>query len=484
MIGKQAASRADRAALTGQGFGFGAPTSFAIFTAASQRGDLAMGSATNFATSVIRRWARIAVCVWAAALFGAPESFGQEAAEQEAALTDPAQLLSPEELRVVVAPVAFYPDDVLAVVLPASTTGIQVVEAERFLEKHKTDPSLQPDEDWDPSVSALINYPDVVALLNADLDWTQKLGDAVLDQQGDVMDTIQQIRAEAVSAGYLKSDEKQVITQEKETVVIQSADPEVVYVPQYDPAVVVQQTYATYPPPVYYDPYPPYYAPGATFFAGAVTGAAFAFAFDWDDDDIDIDFDGNGWGGNDIDINTGDINFNDIDVKNKFDGDRVRTRDGDKVKWNGDKNRKKRDRTAEKRRDQTPGVAKANRPGRDGAGTRDRARQDTTGNRGQGQRAGERDTKQRDRSGLAGYDNGRKSVKESKRGNKSLQGGASSAKKQKRSSGDSGAAMQTRKKQGGHGSAFNGSRGGGKKAGAQKSRGQKSMGGKSRPRKR
>jgi hypothetical protein len=374
-----------------------------------------------------------------------------------------------------------YPDDVLAVVLPASTTGIQIVEAERFLEKRKTDTSLEPKEDWDPSISALINYPDVVALLNADLDWTQELGDAVLDQQADVLDMIQQIRAEAVSAGYLKSDDKQVIVQEKETVVIQSADPEVVYVPQYDPDVVVQNTYATYPPPVYYNPYPPYYSPAATFFAGALTGAAFAFAFDWDDDDIDINFHGDGWGRRDVDIDVGDININDIDIKNKFDGDRIRTHDGDKVKWKGDKNRKKRD-VADKRRDQTPGLAQVKRDrAQDGdrAGARDR-----TGDRGQQRRTADQSSRQRDRSGLGGYEKGRTAAKDSKRGNKSLQAGAgTSVKKQKRAGGDAQVA-QAGTKRGGHDSAFSGSRGGGKKAAAQQSRGQKSMGGKGLPKKR
>jgi Protein of unknown function (DUF3300) len=440
-----------------------------------------MNSLPRNATSAPSGWALAAIVLLVVALcVAAPvrsqEATGQEATEQEAAAPADADLLSADELRVVVAPIAFYPDEVLAVVLPASTTGLQVVEAGRFLEKQKTDTSLKPDEDWDPSVVALINYPDVVNLMNADLDWTQKLGDAVLDQQADVMDTIQQVRAEAVSSGYLKSDDKQVITQEKETVVIQSANPEVVYVPQYDPTVVVQQTYATYPPPAYYNPYPPYYSPGATFFAGAVTGAAFAFAFDWDDDDIDIDFDGNdGWGGNnDVNINTGDINIGNTDIKNKFDGDRVRTRDGDKVKWNGDKNRKKRDRATDRRRDQTPGVAQANR---------DRPRQDGAREGKQG-RAGDQGTAQRDRSGLGGYDNGRKSAKQSKRGNKSLQAGdGTSVKKKQRAGGDAGNRAQAGKKRGGQAGAFGGVGGGGKKAGAQRARGHKSMGGQGMPKK-
>jgi Protein of unknown function (DUF3300) len=207
-----------------------------------------MGNPKGVVASAIHRWLMVAgaACMTLHGTIAAAQA--QDTTEQQAAATDAEQLLTPEELRVVVAPIAFYPDEVLAIILPASTMGLQLVQAQRFLDKRKTDTSLQ------PSVLALINYPDVVERLNADLDWTQRLGDAVLDQQADVMDAIQQARAEAVAAGYLKSGDKQVIVQEKETVVIQPADPEVVYVPTYDPQVVVQQTYAAYPASVYYDP--------------------------------------------------------------------------------------------------------------------------------------------------------------------------------------------------------------------------------------
>lgn len=208
-------------------------------------------------------------------------AFAQDAA--------PAGGIDPEAMKVLVAPVALYPDDVLAVLLPASTTGLQIVQAQRFLDQHKTNAALQPNADWDPSVLALLNYPDVVARLNADLDWTQRLGDAVINQQADVMNAIQQIRNEAVASGYLKSDGKLVVTQQQQTVVIQSANPQVVYVPNYDPQVVIQQTYVSAPPPVYYNPYPPYYSPAATFVSGLVVGGALAYAFDWDHDDIDVD---------------------------------------------------------------------------------------------------------------------------------------------------------------------------------------------------
>jgi hypothetical protein len=208
-----------------------------------------------------------------AVLSSAGLAAAQEAAPEEAAAAPEAELLSAEEIRELVAPVALYPDELLAVVLPATTNPLQIVQAQRYLDKRQTDQSLKPDQAWDPSILALLNYPDVVAKMNDDLEWTENLGTAVIDQQADVMDAIQQIRAEANAAGYLQTNEKQVVVQEKETIVIQSADPEVVYVPTYDPQAVVVQNYAAYPPPVYSNPYPYYYSPAATFFAGAVVGA-------------------------------------------------------------------------------------------------------------------------------------------------------------------------------------------------------------------
>ena len=187
--------------------------------------------------------ARLFLCSlvgWAGADFGdaAPGWAQESSAAQEAAAAPTAELLRPEELRKLVAPVALYPDDLLAVVLPASTNPLQIVQAQRFLDKRKTDQKLEPNSEWDPPILALINYPEVVSKMNADLDWTESLGNAVIDQQKDVMDMIQQIRAETYAGGYLKSDEKQVVVQEKETIIIQSADPEYIYVPSYDPQVV------------------------------------------------------------------------------------------------------------------------------------------------------------------------------------------------------------------------------------------------------
>jgi hypothetical protein len=427
-----------------------------------------MNDPRGVAASAVHRWllAAAAACIALHGLIAPGWAQDEQAAET-------AQLLTPEELRVVVAPIAFYPDDVLAVVLPASTTGLQLVEAQRFLEKRKSDSSLQPKEEWDPSVIALLNYPDVVDRLNADLDWTQKLGDAVLDQQADVLDAIQQARTEAVAAGYLKSDDKQVITQEKETVVIQSANPETVYVPTYDPQVVVQQTYTSYPPPTYYPPAPPYYAPAATFFAGALTGAAFAYAFDWNDNDININYGdnccrgGNVNIGNDVNIGSGNRAQN-ID-STRFNADRQNVNGGDKLKWNGNKQRQKRETAAGQRRN--PSAAPL---GQGGAG----ANKKTLGAGGAAKaRPGDQAGARAKPGGLGDPQAGRQTVKQSKRGNQSMQGTqnrpSAGAQKQQRTGG-AGAGAAPRQRQGAAG-AFGGAGGGGKAAGAQSRRGNQSM---------
>ncbi|HVO01759.1 MAG TPA: DUF3300 domain-containing protein [Candidatus Cybelea sp.] len=260
-------------------------------------------------------------------------------------------LLSPDDLRALVAPVALYPDELLAIVLPAATQPLQIVEAQRFLEQRKSDPNLQPDQNWDPAILALINYPDVVKKMNDDLGWTQQLGNAIMDQQKDVLDAIQAARVSASGAGYLQSTPQQTVTTENNTVVIKSADPEVIYVPQYDPAPVVENTYVNYPPPAYSEPYPYYSAPAATFFTGMFVGAAFAYGFDWDNDDIDIDCcnGGGNTNNNNINIGNGNTNINRDDLQNRFNGDRLNggaqpkgaKAGNNKMKWSSQKARQK-----------------------------------------------------------------------------------------------------------------------------------------------
>ena len=183
-----------------------------------------------------------------------------------------------DPLEDLVAPVALYPDDLLAIVLPASTYPIQIVQASRFLADWESNPDLDPDPEWDESVYALLNYPEALAVLDDDLDWTWQLGEAVVEDQGAVMDAVQRFRHRVYAAGNLESNDKQVVAQEDEAIIIEPADPEVIYVPTYYPSqvVVVQPRW-----PLYWwsDPYPYYYSPLASFWTGF--GSGFVWGLAW-----------------------------------------------------------------------------------------------------------------------------------------------------------------------------------------------------------
>ena len=112
---------------------------------------------------------------------------------------------SAQDLDNLVGRIALYPDDLVAIILPASTNPLQLVQADRFLDKRKTDPKLPVDEKWDDAVKSLLNYPDVVKMMSGDLDWTSALGEAVVADQGAVLDAIQAFRRKAQAAGNLKS---------------------------------------------------------------------------------------------------------------------------------------------------------------------------------------------------------------------------------------------------------------------------------------
>jgi hypothetical protein len=212
-----------------------------------------------------------------------------------------------EQLDSLVAPIALYPDPLLAQVLAASTYPLEIVQLQQWLEKNKglKDQALvnavekQP---WDPSVQAMAPLPDVVKLLADDIQWTTDLGNAFLAQQNDVMDAVQRMRQKAQANGNLKTTEQQVVEtkviENKSVVVIEQASPQVVYVPSYNPTVVYGAPPPAYPyPPIYYPP-PGYYAAGMaiSFGLGVAMGAAFSGGWGW----------GCGWGGsghNDITIN-------------------------------------------------------------------------------------------------------------------------------------------------------------------------------------
>ena len=206
------------------------------------------------------------------------------------AQTPASPLLSSAELQDLVGPIALYPDDLLAIVLPASTYPLQLVEAQRFLDDLENDSSLQPDESWDDSIVALINYPEAVELLNDDLDWTWRLGEAVVAQQADIIDAVETFRDRAYAAGNLKSDAYQTISEDNGVIEITPVSDDVIYVPYYEPErVVVYQSRPSYyyypdPYPVYNYPYPAGYAFNHGYFWGVTT----AFTIGWFSDNLHV----------------------------------------------------------------------------------------------------------------------------------------------------------------------------------------------------
>jgi hypothetical protein len=299
------------------------------------------------------------------ALIGAPLT----AAQAPAASGNAAQAPSPEDLERLVGPIALYPDDLVAVILPASTNPLQIVQADRFLEKRKKDPKAPLDDSWDDAVKTLLNYPEVVKQMSADLDWTAELGEAVVADQRAVFDAVQAFRRKAQAAGNLKSDAKQVVEVEKEIIKIVPADPQVIYVPQYNPSTVVVYSsvpvYGYYPAPYpsYYYPYPP----GAALATGLIWGAAIGAA--WSGGHY-------GWGGNnEININR-NTNINTGDRGNRA---QQRPSQGGSSAWKSDK-KPGQVRSGGGR----PTTTSANRPGGAGGGAGGRPSAQPTGGMGQG----------------------------------------------------------------------------------------------------
>jgi hypothetical protein len=200
---------------------------------------------------------------------------------------DEQAVISAAEIEELVGPIALYPDDLLAIVLPASTYPLQIVEAGRFLEDLEEDPSLEPDPDWDDSIVALLNYPEVIEMLNEDLDWTWRLGEAVVSQQSDVIGAIEDFRDRAYAAGNLKTDDYQLVAEEEGSISITPVQEDVIYVPYYEPEQVViyqpRPVYYYYPRayPVYYYPYPSWYAFHDHFYRPWFWGVTTAFSIGW-----------------------------------------------------------------------------------------------------------------------------------------------------------------------------------------------------------
>src|SRR5437762_6591689 len=238
-------------------------------------------------------------------------AFAQQAQSQVMTTTTTEQespKIPNEQLDSLVAPIALYPDPLLAQTLAASTYPLEIIQLQQWMERNKNlkDKALADavaKQPWDPSVQALSATPDVVQRLAGNVQWTTDLGNAFLAQQSDVMDAVQRMRGKAESKGTLKTSAQQTVQTKtvesgKQVIVVEPTNPEVVYVPSYDPAVV----YGPAPPAYPYYPYTyPGYYPGMGLAWGAAGFALGAWAGgDWGDCD---------WGHGDVNINNNN-NFN------------------------------------------------------------------------------------------------------------------------------------------------------------------------------
>jgi hypothetical protein len=205
----------------------------------------------------------------------------------QAQAAPPAQPMSPQQLDNLVAPVALYPDALLSQVLVAATYPLEVVEAGQWLQRNPNLKGLElvnaaKEQNWDASVQAMVVFPDVLNRLNSDIRWTTDLGNAFLAQQSEVMNAVQRMRAQAQAGGKLNSNAQESVTTQTQgdqtAIQIQPTDPNVVYVPQYNPADVWGPPAYGYYPPLYY----PDYGWGFGFYPGIYIGGFFG---------------GLGWGG-------------------------------------------------------------------------------------------------------------------------------------------------------------------------------------------
>ena len=218
--------------------------------------------------------------------------FAQETVPLAPAPMQAKPVFTQQQLDQMLAPVALYPDSLLSQILMASTYPLEIVEAARW---SKANPNLKGDDavkaaeqnGWDPSVTSLVAFPQVLTMMDSNLSWTERLGDAFLAQQPQVMETVQNLRQRAYAAGNLRSNDQVRVDQQGQTIVIEPPNPQVVYVPYYDPRVVYGPWWWPEYPPVYWGPWPGYYVrpgfgEGFAWGVGITIGAGFFFgAFDW-----------------------------------------------------------------------------------------------------------------------------------------------------------------------------------------------------------
>lgn len=195
----------------------------------------------------------------------------------------PYQEQTPQELQQLVAPIALYPDSLVAQILAASTFPEQVVDADRWLQSH---PDLKGEDlaqaadqlPWDPSVKALVAFPSVLGNMDKNLSWTSSLGDAYYNQEQDVMDAVQVMRRRAQEAGHLNSTPQQTVTTEDSDIEIEPVSPEIIYVPAYDPWVVYGGPIVAWPG---WYPYPGIWNSGPVIFFGSGFGVGYFGGYGW-----------------------------------------------------------------------------------------------------------------------------------------------------------------------------------------------------------
>src|SRR6266581_1091831 len=212
-----------------------------------------------------------------------PAGFADQGAEPASQTPVQAAQQTPEQVQQLVAPIALYPDALVAQVLAASTYPDQIVEADRWMQSHSNlkgeelakEVDKQP---WDPSIKALTQFPSVLENMDKNLSWTSSLGDAYANQQQDVTDAVQTMRQQAHKAGHLNSNEQENVTTQGNTIVIQPANPDVVYVPAYDPWLVYGAPIVAYP--VWY-PVPGIFSGGIGLSFGLGFGIGYFGGFGW-----------------------------------------------------------------------------------------------------------------------------------------------------------------------------------------------------------
>src|ERR1700682_794833 len=210
------------------------------------------------------------------------ESFGLTGQTNEQPPT-PAVQHSPQELQQLVAPIALYPDALVAQILAASNYPTEIVEADRWMQSHSNlkgeelakEVDKQP---WDPSVKALTQFPSVLENMDKNLSWTSSLGDAYANQQQDVTDAVQTLRQQAQKAGHLSSNEQEKVTTQGNTIIVEPANPQVVYVPAYDPWLVYGAPIVAYPG---WYPVPGIFLGGVGLSFGIGFGIGFFGGFGW-----------------------------------------------------------------------------------------------------------------------------------------------------------------------------------------------------------